>query len=290
MENTPITKKTHKIRNTLILILIIILFFITWAFLLSPKGLIIKEYAIHNNNLPNNFDGLKIVHFTDIHYGRTIKKKELENIVSEINKLKPDIIVFTGDLFDRNIIHSDETLNEIKSVISKLEASLKKYAIKGNHDYEQDGYESLFENSDFIVLNNSYDILYYQGSEPIYFVGVPSMIKDTIKYDEAFQYLDELENKENIYQILLLHEPDNIKNFNDYNISLALAGHSHGGQIRLPFIGKVITPLGSKDYYDEYYKINNTDLYVSYGLGTSGIGVRFLNKPSINLYRLYTNT
>jgi len=290
MENNEVSKKkSHKVINTILVFITIIIIFILWAFLISPRGLEIKEYAVYNANLPENFNGFKIVHFSDLHYGRTIKKKELENLVEKINELNPDVIVFTGDLFDKHYTHNNETLNEISDVLSKLEPELKKYSIKGNHDYEQNGFEELFEKSGFIVLNNSYDTLYYKGVTPIYFVGIPSMIKDTINYDKSFEYLNDLERTENLFQILLLHEPDNIDNFNEYNISLALAGHSHGGQVRLPFIGKVITPLGSKNYYDEYYKVNKTDLYISYGVGTSGIGVRFLNKPSVNLYRLYTN-
>lgn len=67
---------------------------------------------------------------------------------------------------------------------------------------------------------------------------------------------------------------------------LVLTGHSHGGQVRIPFIGKLYTPEGAKKYYDEYYKINNTDLYISSGLGTSMYKFRLFNRPSFNFYRI----
>ena len=67
-----------------------------------------------------------------------------------------------------------------------------------------------------------------------------------------------------------------------------MAGHSHLGQIRLPLIGAIYTPKGSKKYYDEHYKVNNADMYINGGIGTSVIEFRLLNKPSINLYRFYT--
>ena len=67
-----------------------------------------------------------------------------------------------------------------------------------------------------------------------------------------------------------------------------LSGHSHLGQVRLPFIGSIITPQGAKKYYDEQYKVSNADLYINGGIGTSTLDFRFFAKPSINLYRFYT--
>ena len=89
------------------------------------------------------------------------------------------------------------------------------------------------------------------------------------------------------YKILLLHEPDTIDNINN-NFALILAGHSHNGQVRLPLIGATILPVGSKRYYKEHYTINNSELYISSGLGTSTLPLRFLDHPSINFYRINT--
>ena len=89
----------------------------------------------------------------------------------------------------------------------------------------------------------------------------------------------------NLYQIVLTHEPDiSDKIVDNYDIDLILAGHSHNGQIRLPIIGAIYKPPGAKKYYDEHYKIDNTNLYISSGIGVSTINYRFLNKPSINFY------
>ncbi len=86
-----------------------------------------------------------------------------------------------------------------------------------------------------------------------------------------------------------MHEPDFINEI-DYNtFNLILAGHSHNGQIRLPFIGAIILPPGAKKYYKEYYKLNNTDLFISSGLGTSNLDIRLFNKPSFNFYRITKN-
>ena len=90
-----------------------------------------------------------------------------------------------------------------------------------------------------------------------------------------------------MFTITLLHEPDSIDNIlNTEHVDLALAGHSHNGQIRLPFIGALKTVNGAKKYKNEYYHIGNTDLYISGGIGTSDMKLRFFDRPSISIYRL----
>ena len=114
-------------------------------------------------------------------------------------------------------------------------------------------------------------------------------ISDKLK--ESTEFLKDKKNDEKpIYSILLMHEPDYIDDLNINNYDLVLAGHSHNGQVRIPFIGaiKSTLPSGSKKYYDRYYKIKNTDLYISNGIGTSKINFRLFNRPSFNLYR-FTN-
>ena len=93
----------------------------------------------------------------------------------------------------------------------------------------------------------------------------------------------------NNYKIALIHEPDAIDNILDKNYNLVLSGHSHGGQVRIPFVGPISTVNGAKKYYEEYYRVNDTNLYVSYGLGNTKYNLRYFNRPSFNLYRLYKN-
>ena len=100
--------------------------------------------------------------------------------------------------------------------------------------------------------------------------------------------MDYFENNDNIdYKIILVHEPDYIDTITSkYDIDLVLAGHSHNGQINIPFVKNFILPYGSKKYYENYYNVDNTPLYISSGIGESRINLRFLNKPSINFYRI----
>ena len=100
---------------------------------IAARNFEINEYKIENKYITEEYNGLKIVQISDIHYGTTIKKKHLIKIIEDINELKPDLVFFTGDLIDYKL--SSKQHKEIVEAFSKLEAKLGKYAISGNHDY-----------------------------------------------------------------------------------------------------------------------------------------------------------
>lgn len=280
--------KEKRIKIVLKVLLIIISIFLTlilYMHFIGTKGLNVKEYKVTDNNLPDSFHGFKIVHFSDIHYLTTINKKELNKVINKINQLRPDLVVFTGDLIDsKNEANEKDIKNIIKS-LNKIEASTGLYAIKGNHDYKNGNFEKIFNETNFKILNNSYELIYYKGNTPILLTGVGSILKNDCDIDQAFSFSE----MDNLYTITLLHEPDVIDNIlNKYQVNLALAGHTHNGQIRLPEIGALMSVEEGKEYPNEKYTINNTKLYISGGLGTSMYEFRFFNRPSINLYRLTT--
>lgn len=267
--------------------------FVTFSFLLyaryiATSGLIVKEEKIESETLPSSFHGFKIIHFSDLHYGSTILLEELENLVDQINKRKPDLVAFTGDFIDRSYQIKDEQEREnITKLLSSITSTVGKYAVTGNHDYETDDFNNILTKSGFHILDNDYDLIYYEDKDPILLVGLSSSIKGHLDIEKAFHYFKTENNNQNIYTITLLHEPDNIDNILvTYPTSLALAGHSHNGQVRLPFYGSIIKVKGARKYSEEYYKIKNTDLYISGGIGTSDYPIRLFNRPSINFFRL----
>ena len=275
--------------------ILIISLFLLYARFVSTTGLIVKEYRIKNTNLPNNFYGLKIVHLSDLHYGRTTKKKQLDNMVKQINLLKPDVVILSGDLIDRDTKLNNKIIEEITTSLKGIKVTLNKYAIMGNHDFKFKQWSLIIENSEFTNLDDTYNLIYKDTNEPILITGLSTNIekktKISVKMKAVNTYLDtfktkELRGKDPKYKILVLHEPDFIDKFNVSDYDLILAGHSHNGQIRLPIIGAVILPAGSKEYYAPYYKLPGGDLFISSGVGTSVASFRFLNRPSINLYRL----
>ncbi len=283
-------EKQEKRNQILKIFLKIFFFLILLCFLLllymhfiGTKGLVVKEYKIESSNLPENFHGFKIVHFSDLHYLSTIQKKDLEKIVTKINQLKPDIVVFTGDLMDAKKTPTEEDLKDLIQQLQKIEATTGYYAIKGNHDYENDNFNKVFQETKFKILNNSYELIYAKGTTPILITGVGSILANDCDINQAFRYSE----MDNLYTISLLHEPDVIDSIiNQYPVDLALAGHSHNGQIRFPGIGAIFKVKEGEKYPNEKYIIGNTSFYISGGLGTSIYEFRWFNKPSINFYRL----
>ena len=273
-------KKRFKknIIKSIIIIFLLIFATIYYMRFYEIKRLEVNEIKIEDNLIPENFNGFKIVHISDIHYKMTTDKKDLEKIVNKINKLKPDVLVFTGDLLDETIDYEDKDYQELKEILSKIDVTMTKYYIKGNHDYNFDNIEDIFYNSGFVNLNNSEDTIYINDKEFIKLKGYGSSINDDFNYQET---------PNNTYTISLIHEPDNASLIKDSN--LILAGHSHNLQINIPYIKTLFKVNGCMKYYDNYYDLGNTKLYINNGIGTSIYKLRLFNPPTINFYRLTNN-
>ena len=264
------TRHSFKIIKNLFIIFILLAIFVRFY---GVSHIVTKEYSIISKEIPRGFDGMKIVQISDIHYGTTINESNLKKMVNKVNQLKPDIIVFTGDLVAKGINPTDKIKAEITVNLSKLEAPIGKYAIASNEDLESDSFYDLITNSGFTLLNNEAKLIYNNDDEPIELVGI-SNINSKIELTDN-------------YKIALIHKPDDFDNIKNANYNIVMAGHNHGGIIRLPFLGGLINIEGAKKYHNDYYEIDNTKLYVSSGLGTSNINFRMFNQPSINLYRFY---
>ncbi len=273
----------------LLLTIVIIGSIIFYSRYIGTSGIFINEYKIVNKNLSNDFYGLKIVHISDLHYGRTINEKELNELVEKINLTKPDMVVLTGDLIDKDTNLTENDIEIISTAFNKIDVTIGKYAIKGNHDYNFEKWDILIENSGFVNLNDKYELIFANENDYILLSGMSTNVYGDLSVKEKVKIFEDFINNSEIkpnYSILLMHEPDFIDDFDYNNFNLILAGHSHNGQIRLPIIGAIIKPNYGKKYYDSYYELKNTDLYISNGLGVSEINFRLFNRPSFNLYRL----
>ena len=276
-----------KIFKWLLRIFFILFLIIVYARYVGTMGLVTKEYTLSENNIADSFDGIKIVHFSDLHFNRAITISKVKSVIEEINLINPDIVVFTGDLIDKDVTLTDGDYDKLTNLLKQIKAKYGKYAIMGNHDYEKDKEKviEIYNDSDFKYLENSYDIIYSKEMEKIFIGGINTVSYDLADVGKTMEYFND--NEEDMYKIILVHEPDIAKDIvKDYTVNLILAGHSHNGQIRLPIIGPLYTPEYSKKYYDNYYNIDGTKLYISSGIGVSTINFRLWNKPSINFYRI----
>ena len=271
-------KRHLKLKWKIIFVIFILLLFICLRFI-GTKGLIIKEYKVVNKNIDTSFYGFKIVHFSDLHYGMSVDEKVLSNLVDKINKTKPDIVVFTGDLIDKKKNYTESDTKLLTKYLSKIKSSYGNYYVNGDDDENINSFDSIMVNSNFKSLNNNYEVITSEKNKKILISGISTNANIKI-FNDIFK------DDDYSYKIIMMHYPDNYDLISKYNFDLVLSGHSHNGQVRLPYIGALVKMNNSKEYYDPYYKINDTDMYISGGIGNSKVNLRLFNTPSFNLYRL----
>ena len=258
-----------KLIRFLLIIILILSLLIIYARYGGTRGLITKEYQIETT-IDDSFDGLKIVHFSDLHYLRITNKETTQSIIEEINLLNPDIVVFTGDLIDKNYDVKDEDITKLKTNLKKIKAEFGKYYVLG----EQDSKKSIevLNSSNFINLDEKIQYIYPKTNIPIAIIS-----KETCNL--FFE-----ENKDEIpYNLLILHNPDDINNLKNNKIDVALSGHTLNGMINIP---KIKNLLIKSEYKKDFQKVNNIDLYINPGIGERKIKARLFNHPTIYLYRI----
>lgn len=284
------TRKKIVILSLKIIFIIIFLFisFYLYATYISTGILVVKEKRITNSKIPDSFNGLKIIHFSDLHYGSTIFLEDVKDLVKTINNRKPDIVVFTGDLIDNNYDISTKEQEKLTKQLQEIDAVLGKYAVVGNEDGEN--FTTVLNQSGFTILNNDSELIYKDDNSPILLVGLSSYLKEQTDVETAYSYFNDPTHNSEIYTISLVHEPDAILDVVDkYPIDLFLAGHSHNGTIRIPYVGALKKVEGAKEYDQAFYKLNKGELYISSGIGTKEPGFRLFCRPSINFFRLSKN-
>ncbi|WP_102262024.1 metallophosphoesterase [Mesobacillus jeotgali] len=251
----------------------------------EPRMLDITRHTIKNAALPSGFDGVRVIQFSDTHIGFQYTMEQLKQLITKINKLKPDLIVFTGDLLDdpRNFTEK----NELITMLSNLDAPLGKFAVYGNHDhggYGSDLYKQIMEQSGFtLLLNTSANIKLLDGSS-IWIAGIDDAMLGKPDLNASMAKIPT-----DSYTILLSHAPDKAEEAAQHPIQMQMSGHSHGGQIQIPFYGPLVTPPFAEKYVEGFYTVGPNDgltLYVNRGLGTTRLPFRFLSQPELAIFTL----
>jgi predicted MPP superfamily phosphohydrolase len=240
-----------------------------------------KQVSLSFPKLPEAFAGMRMVQFSDVHLGKYYSKSRLENLVTEIMKLKPDLICFTGDLFDT---HDGEPNDEIIPVLAKLNAPFGKFAVLGNHDHAlgKARIANILGNSGFRVLDNEQSIVEKQG-EHIRIVGVDDMFVGKPNLRTALQ-----EDLAQPFTLLLSHAPDFADQASYFPVNLQISGHSHGGQVRLPLIGALTTPKFGRKYVQGLHKVKGSQLlvYTNRGIGTTNLPIRLFCRPEVTVFTI----
>ncbi|MGL4570421.1 MAG: metallophosphoesterase [Clostridium sp.] len=247
------------------------------------RNLLITE----NHNLQFNKNGndrLKVVQFTDTQLGEFYSIDQLEKAVNKINEQNADIVVFTGDLIDNAASYED--INKVAAVLSKIKCNISKYAIYGNHDYGGGAvryYNNIMAESGFTILKNDNNRIKFKNKY-INIFGADDGLLGNNDINKTMKNV----NEDDI-NILLLHEPDLADKYSKYPIDLILSGHSHGGQVYIPFYGPLVKNTLSEKYSKGFYKITNkrkTKLYVNSGLGNTKAPFRLFNIPQVSTFNI----
>lgn len=249
----------------------------------EPHLLRVKQYDMKFEQVAGN--PITVVQFSDTHVGDFFTTEDLKKVVDKINEQQADLVLFTGDLMD-NAAEYDGSIDEIATILSKIKATNGKYSVFGNRDYgggAERFYEDLMESAGFEVLVNSSRTLEVKGTTISLFGADDALIG----YYNSNKTMQGISNDH--LNLLLIHEPDLISDFLSYPIDLATAGHSHGGQVYIPFYGPLLTTALAEDYVRGLYDFGNnrkTLLYVNTGIGNTKVPFRLFNVPQISVFKL----
>lgn len=259
-------------------ILLAVLMTLGYAYFIEPNLLTVKTIDIKTSK---PIKPMKIVFFTDTHFGKHYGVGQVRKIVDKINDRQPDIVVFGGDLLD-NYARDREDLDitYLQEELARIKARVGKYAVRGNHDYGGGSirvYDDVMSSSGFRVLDNEIIPLEEYGMK---LIGYDDYL---MGYTDPAAYIIEGDS----FHVIIAHEPIAATFIQSEGDNFMLSGHTHGGQVYVPILTKMILPPGSGEFQKGFYDKEDigTDvsmrMYNSSGIGMTIFPIRFLNVPEI---------
>jgi len=250
-----------------------------YATLIEPYNYLISETDVYINDLPERFENYRITQLTDLHHSRILGIDEVRRVVQLAQQTKPDMFVLTGD-YSTSYRRYIEPCTEALGILSAPEGV---WAVLGNHDHYTDAELTIraLKRQHITVLDNQNTSL-RRGSDSIQLSGIDDWTWNAADWTKAFAGLNNA-----VPTVLLSHQPNVLEFEQTRNVSLILSGHTHGGQIKLPWLG---TPakFATKDlrFAQGLFRHNDVQLYVSTGTGVIGLPIRFGVRPEIAVLRL----
>jgi predicted MPP superfamily phosphohydrolase len=223
-------------------------------------------FKVRRLRLTKEKPAVRFIHFTDLHHKGD--RKYLSAVVKKINALSPDFVCFTGD-----IIEDDKFLPEALELLRGIKSPL--YGVPGNHDY--------WSNADFDTIAAAFAATggKWLIDESVSVAGGKVNLAGATCRKEPHLNLNPATKN-----IVLIHYPEWVEKIFHYKFDLALAGHSHGGQVRIPFYGPLVTPFGVGKYDLGLFRTVAGPLYVGAGLGWFYLNVRFNCRPEITVIEI----
>jgi predicted MPP superfamily phosphohydrolase len=257
-----------------------------YALFIEPRWLQCTRTTLHFATLPSALEGLRIALLTDLHTGADTPDGLIARAVQMTQRERPDLIAITGDLAESEAM-LEPTLDEL----AKLTAPLGVHIVPGNHDYRDVGisrwHDAVSRRRTLTDLTNRADVVEVAARDG---ESARLCIAGVDDFSEGRPRLDVLHGETpRDFTILLAHNPDQAEQARRGidNVDLVLSGHTHGGQVRLPWIGAIVNSASHADLYEAGVRRRPwTQVYTSRGIGTVHLPVRFLTRPEIAILTL----
>jgi predicted MPP superfamily phosphohydrolase len=250
------------------------------AYVVEPLLVETTDLELVSADLDPLASPVRIVHLTDVHIERSSYREAA--IVRKVNALEPDIIVFTGDFVNLSYLSDPVPVAHVRQFIAQFKAPYGVYAVRGTVEATPESMARLVEETGVVWLEQEAVTVNVRG-QPVTLVGVACSHQHKLDTARLAQAMDGV--SADGFKLLLYHSPDLIYQAVEYGIDLYLGGHTHGGQIRLPFYGALVTgSMYGRRYTSGLFEEGDTKMYISRGLGFEGGGMpraRFLCRPEI---------
>jgi predicted MPP superfamily phosphohydrolase len=239
-----------------------------------------NHYRVRIPNLPPAFRGFRIVHLTDLHHGFLVSLSSIERIVRRVNRIPRDMVVCTGDYVHEK--NGTTQIDRVWPVLAKLSAPEGVWAVLGNHDHWADTPRSLYWLARSGQNLRGKAVAVEREGQRLWFAGGGDLWEDHIAIDGLLAPIPESDCR-----IVLVHNPDSADTAFDGHIDLILAGHTHGGQVRIPFWGAPVLPVRNKAYGSGVVRtVKGHTMFISRGIGWAIYPVRFNCFPEIAVLEL----
>jgi hypothetical protein len=240
------------------------------------------------DRLPEAFKGFRIVQVSDFHYKEYTEAFFIKLVIHEVNALKADLVVLTGDFISYGPAAPHRSVPwayECGELLTRIQCPLR-YAILGNHDciVSEAVVKDALTTHGIPVLNNQAIPLEREGKR-IWLAGLADVLEAHPRPDFG-KTIPKTAQADDERVILLAHEPDIAPEAAKHNVDLMLSGHTHGGQVRIPFLPPVMLPPMGKDYVEGHFQVGPMQLYVNRGIGAVQLPFRFNCPPEITVITL----
>jgi uncharacterized protein len=274
----------RRIRRIVAALALLGLVLAAWAFWLEPNSLRVVEYPVALKRWPASLNGLRVAVISDLHAGAPfINKAKIARVVARTNAAAPDLVLLTGDIFVNGVIGGHPIPFEATAAqLNRLQARLGVYLVYGNHEHfiDMKALAGLLATTSIHLMDNKVQRI-ENGAAPFWLLGLADFYSD---HPDITGTLAQVTDEAPI--IAFTHSPD-VFPLLPARINLLVAGHTHGGQILLPIVGRGRTPSAyGRRRFAAGHVVEQTDLFVSTGIGTSHVPIRFRVPPEISLLTL----